>query len=305
VECHGSFANATCLNCKRECDCDEIREDVLQQRIAYCKECKVGVVKPNIVFFGEDLGDRFHIQMGEDRDKVDLLVVIGSSLKVQPVALIPYNIDPEVPQILINREPLQKYNFDVTLLGNCDDILVALSLAVGGALKEKMENELTKRNLASLKSAYENIQQISVEDFKTLVNEPKAKRRRSEELEDGSSLWESNYALVESRLTNSSYLLVPPSTNVFKGAELYYDRDQDTFCRQPGTHNERKFDDSDDGSTSGSSSSNDSTISDEDDRGGSLPPLGTTENTEDSEDRSASCPPEIDSPFIKSNSPKI
>jgi hypothetical protein len=100
----------------------------------------VGVVKPNIVFFGEDLGDRFHIQMGEDRDKVDLLVVIGSSLKVQPVALIPYNIDPEVPQILINREPLQKYNSDITLLGNCDDILVALSLAVGGALKEKMEN---------------------------------------------------------------------------------------------------------------------------------------------------------------------
>lgn len=58
-------------------------------------------------------------------------MVIGSSLKVQPVALIPYNVNPEVPQILINRESLPHYATDIQLLGNCDDIVTQLALALG------------------------------------------------------------------------------------------------------------------------------------------------------------------------------
>ena len=38
-----------------------------------------------------------------DKSECDLLIVIGSSLKVRPVALIPSSLPPEVPQILINR----------------------------------------------------------------------------------------------------------------------------------------------------------------------------------------------------------
>lgn len=90
------------------------------------------------MFFGEDLGEQFHHQMGEDHDQVDLLVVVGSSLKVQPVALIPFNIDPSVPQILINREQLSQYQADIKLLGNCDEIILALCMAIGGRMREKM-----------------------------------------------------------------------------------------------------------------------------------------------------------------------
>lgn len=49
----------------------------------------MAIMKPDIVFFGESLSDEFHKQMTEDKDKCDLLIVIGSSLKVRPVALIP------------------------------------------------------------------------------------------------------------------------------------------------------------------------------------------------------------------------
>ena len=65
---------------------------VLQQ-IPRCPHCgpdvKWGVMKPDIVFFGESLPERFHRQMAADKDVCDLLIVIGSSLKVRPVALIP------------------------------------------------------------------------------------------------------------------------------------------------------------------------------------------------------------------------
>lgn len=80
-------------------------------------------MKPDIVFFGEGLSDEFHSAMAKDKDMCDLLIVMGSSLKVRPVALIPSSIDSSVPQILINREPLNHLNFDVELLGDCDHIV--------------------------------------------------------------------------------------------------------------------------------------------------------------------------------------
>ena len=47
------------------------------------------IMKPDIVFFGEGLPETFYDSIGDDKEEVDLLVVIGSSLKVKPVALIP------------------------------------------------------------------------------------------------------------------------------------------------------------------------------------------------------------------------
>lgn len=146
VECHGSFATATCTKCGHRVTADEIREPILTQKIPLCEKCHPekpdqdvnpddvanenlrelvlsGVMKPDIVFFGEGLPDVFHEAMTEDKNKCDLLLVIGSSLKVRPVALIPSSLAPEVPQVLINREPLPDCHFDVELLGDCDVIV--------------------------------------------------------------------------------------------------------------------------------------------------------------------------------------
>ena len=62
-------------------------------------ECN-GVIKPDIVFFGESLPKLFHRKMTDDKDDVDLLIVMGSSLKVGPVNDIPDAIGDDVPRIL-------------------------------------------------------------------------------------------------------------------------------------------------------------------------------------------------------------
>lgn len=63
------------------------------QNIPWCEKCDprtpLSIMKPDIVFFGESLPEEFHNQMSLDKDECDLLIVIGSSLKVRPVALIP------------------------------------------------------------------------------------------------------------------------------------------------------------------------------------------------------------------------
>ncbi|KAM6916241.1 NAD-dependent protein deacetylase sirtuin-1 [Xenentodon cancila] len=145
IQCHGSFATASCLLCKHKVDCDAIREDIFNQVVPRCPRCQdipLAIMKPDIVFFGENLPEMFHRAMKQDKDEVDLLIVIGSSLKVRPVALIPNSIPHEVPQVLINREPLPHLNFDVELLGDCDGIVNELCHRLGGDFEQLCYNTL-------------------------------------------------------------------------------------------------------------------------------------------------------------------
>ncbi|CAL8299761.1 unnamed protein product [Merluccius merluccius] len=145
IQCHGSFATASCLVCKHSVDCEAIREDIFNQVVPRCPHCPdipLAIMKPDIVFFGENLPEMFHRAMKQDKDEVDLLIVIGSSLKVRPVALIPNSIPHEVPQILINREQLPHLNFDVELLGDCDGIVNELCHRLGGDFEQLCDNTL-------------------------------------------------------------------------------------------------------------------------------------------------------------------
>ncbi|CAM4728099.1 unnamed protein product [Leuciscus chuanchicus] len=140
IQCHGSFATASCLVCKQKVDCEAVREDIFNQVVPHCPRCPsdipYAIMKPDIVFFGENLPEFFHRAMKQDKDEVDLLIVIGSSLKVRPVALIPSSIPHDVPQVLINREPLPHLNFDVELLGDCDVIVNELCHRLGGDFED-------------------------------------------------------------------------------------------------------------------------------------------------------------------------
>ncbi|XP_052789068.1 NAD-dependent protein deacetylase sirtuin-1-like [Mya arenaria] len=153
IQCHGSFATATCMECKHKCSSDEIKEDIMNQVVPMCPKCyptlPLSVMKPDIVFFGESLPEHFHERMKEDKDQCDLLIVIGSSLKVRPVALVPTSLPPTVPQILINKERLKGHNFDIELLGDCDIVVGELCRRLGEgweALARKSEMSIVTRS---------------------------------------------------------------------------------------------------------------------------------------------------------------
>ena len=88
---------------------------------------QAGVMKPDITFFGEALPDEFSKRLAEhDRDKVDLVIVIGTSLKVTPVSEIVSWLPTHVPQIYVSREAVSHINFDIDLLGDCDVVVTEL-----------------------------------------------------------------------------------------------------------------------------------------------------------------------------------
>jgi len=52
VEAHGSFASQRCIDCKTPFDTAEIKRLIQEEKIPRCSRCR-GLVKPDIVFFGE------------------------------------------------------------------------------------------------------------------------------------------------------------------------------------------------------------------------------------------------------------
>ncbi|XP_055556086.1 LOW QUALITY PROTEIN: NAD-dependent protein deacetylase sirtuin-2 [Falco cherrug] len=131
-----------------------------------CEKCQ-SVVKPDIVFFGESLPSRFFTLLQSDFQKVDLLIIMGTSLQVQPFASLVSRVPTNTPRLLINKEktgqsdPLmslmgfgcgmdfdsEKAYRDVAWLGECDAGCLALADLLGW--KKELE-ELVKKEHAAI-----------------------------------------------------------------------------------------------------------------------------------------------------------
>lgn len=123
IEAHGSFATQRCIDCQTDYPDDAMRKAVTAKDVPRCrrKDCH-GLVKPDIVFFGEALPEKFHRNRTLPAE-ADLAIVMGTSLTVQPFASLPSFVREETPRILINLERvggLGSRADDVLLLGDCD-----------------------------------------------------------------------------------------------------------------------------------------------------------------------------------------
>lgn len=131
VECHGSMEAFSCLNCSKRKKLDAVRDDINMGIVSYCS-CGTAL-KPNITFFGENLPNIFLKSLDKDISKCDLVLVVGTSLKVGgSVYELLRRLDRKVPQVLINKEAVAppasiSDGFDVSLLGNCDDIFTYIT----------------------------------------------------------------------------------------------------------------------------------------------------------------------------------
>uniref|UniRef100_A0A915CC93 Deacetylase sirtuin-type domain-containing protein n=2 Tax=Parascaris univalens TaxID=6257 RepID=A0A915CC93_PARUN len=103
VTAHGSHHTSTCLRCHEKYDLKWITEKINDSNttVARCEKCN-GVVKPDIVFFGENLPKRFFNCAIADFPKCDLLIIMGTSLVVQPFAGMVNEVAGDVPRLLIN-----------------------------------------------------------------------------------------------------------------------------------------------------------------------------------------------------------
>ncbi|XP_022103171.1 NAD-dependent protein deacetylase sirtuin-2-like isoform X4 [Acanthaster planci] len=152
VEVHGSFSTAHCIeeNCRKEHSPDWVKGEIFAERIPNCDQCG-GLIKPDIAFFGEGPINSWHDLPKEDFPKCDLLIVMGTTLMVQPFSSLIDTVPETTPRLLINYEmcgkcdPLMKFsgqtvgfqfgyedNYrDVAFLGSCDEGCYKLAELLG------------------------------------------------------------------------------------------------------------------------------------------------------------------------------
>uniref|UniRef100_A0A4W6E598 NAD-dependent protein deacetylase n=1 Tax=Lates calcarifer TaxID=8187 RepID=A0A4W6E598_LATCA len=170
IEAHGTFYTSHCVSfcCRKEYNLDWMKEKIFSDDIPRCDKCS-SLVKPDIVFFGENLPVRFFTSMKMDFPRCDLLIVMGTSLQVQPFAGLVGRVSKSCPRLLINMEkagqadPLfgllgfgggmdfdsDKAYRDVAHISTCDDGCLALADLLGW--KVELE-ELVKQEHAQIDS---------------------------------------------------------------------------------------------------------------------------------------------------------
>jgi NAD-dependent deacetylase len=105
LELHGHMREATCIRCYKVLPVDSMMEQfLLRGDVPYC-ECG-GVLKPNVILFGEQLPIKVLNQAMEDARRCDLILVAGSSLEVTPAADIPFlAVNSGAKAIIVNFQP--------------------------------------------------------------------------------------------------------------------------------------------------------------------------------------------------------
>ncbi|KAF4733476.1 NAD-dependent protein deacetylase sirtuin-2, partial [Perkinsus olseni] len=160
---HGSFSDCHCVDCARQHDIRWYRARVLEANKdslasgggtaspPRCLRCG-GLVKPDVTFFGEKIRTQYQDMVSDDFPRCDLLIVVGTSLRVMPFAALIGSVPSSTPRLLINREPTgllgdhhnpsgfgnRGFRFhlddnyrDVAMLGDCDSSITRLCRMCG------------------------------------------------------------------------------------------------------------------------------------------------------------------------------
>lgn len=104
---HGTMSRWYCQDCLRDIF---VPEDVLDGNydnlfaVPKCPDCGDGTIRPDIVLYGEGLAHPAWTDALIASCQADLMIVVGSSLTVQPAARLPmYHSGPGL--VIINRDP--------------------------------------------------------------------------------------------------------------------------------------------------------------------------------------------------------
>lgn len=127
LELHGHLREATCVRCYQKVPVKPtVEQRIRNGQVPRC-ECG-GVMKPDVILFGEQLPIRVLNQAMDEARRCDLILVAGSSLEVTPAADIPFlAVDSGAKAIMVNLEPTAfDSRADVVIHGDVAEILPRL-----------------------------------------------------------------------------------------------------------------------------------------------------------------------------------
>ena len=105
IEIHGNAKKAACLDCFQVNAIETFHDAVIRDlKLPECSNCN-GIVKVATISFGQPMNEQDMIKASDVSKECDLMVVIGSSLKVMPAGKIPgLAASSSAKLIILNRE---------------------------------------------------------------------------------------------------------------------------------------------------------------------------------------------------------
>jgi NAD-dependent deacetylase len=131
VEVHGSIETSSCTRCATAFEIDEVDGLFDPDGIAVCSSCG-GPVKPDVILFGELLSEGAMARARDLAQRADLMLCVGSSLAVHPVAALPQLTLERGGRLAIITKGATPYDADAELKldGEVDAELTALLAAL-------------------------------------------------------------------------------------------------------------------------------------------------------------------------------
>ncbi len=113
IEVHGDHARLECIRCNTTIPVTD--QHILEEEVPSCRHCGFQL-KPAVVLFGEAIKGVEMIR--ETLNDCDVLIVVGTSAQVQPVAALPWTVKSSGGMVI-------EFNLESTALtGMCSDYLL-------------------------------------------------------------------------------------------------------------------------------------------------------------------------------------
>jgi NAD-dependent deacetylase len=125
IELHGTAVSVSCLTCQKKYPREEIQSWLHRGvRVPKCGDCG-GILKSDTVSFGQSMPVKETQESFHRARNCDLLIVIGSSLVVQPAASIPLEAKEHGAKlVIINRDPTHHDSCaDVVIYGSAGEVM--------------------------------------------------------------------------------------------------------------------------------------------------------------------------------------
>ncbi|MCK5679728.1 Sir2 family NAD-dependent protein deacetylase [bacterium] len=129
IEFHGSTRNLSCLKC--DWRWPRFKLDETQNMPPLCNQCGA-VLKPEVVFFGEQIPRHALLEASAAAEKAKVMLVIGTSANVHPAVEMPIltkKAGGRVIEINLEPTPISGPVADQTILGPADLILPEIMAA--------------------------------------------------------------------------------------------------------------------------------------------------------------------------------
>jgi len=128
IEMHGTMRTLSCTQCFQVAEAkDYLKAFVEHGTLPHCPIC-YGLLKPDVILFGEQLPQKAWYAAQQQSRQCDLMLVVGSSLEVLPVAGLPMQaIDRGAHLVILNNSPTYlDVRADIVIREDVADILPAI-----------------------------------------------------------------------------------------------------------------------------------------------------------------------------------